>query len=351
MKGGFLGLKDDEGFWRRPLARQDRVLDRLLDRRPGLLLDAPCEVELPLRQSLPAVVGLVATYEQLHGLDPGRAGALAAVNVETSEVWAGTLEDLDGVEPPDDPGPPPATKGTGALVLLACARARTGLAWTPGASYLLSAHLRERASNRVPVRLVPGPQVYVDPAARALVLARRRAHALRHSPVGPLAEGGLDLGDPAAKALVPERPGLAARAERVVVMDPGAPAVLRVGLRAALRPWERARPARPGDPDLDARVSGVVPVTLLVTGALDAAPRVLALRVPVEDPLPHDLDADALDPDADGPEVALAFALDLLRLDGFPRAPGTYYVSVFSGEHMAGPAPVALVSPLSLRAP
>ncbi|MCO5165345.1 MAG: hypothetical protein M9894_03130 [Planctomycetes bacterium] len=343
MKGGFLNLEDDEAFWRRPLARQDRVIDRLLDRRPGLLLDAPCEVELPLRTTLPAVVGLVATYAQLHGLDPGRAGALAAVNVDTSEVWAGTIEDLDGVEPPEDPGPPPAAQGTGALVLLACARTRTGLAWTPGASYLLTAHLRERASNRVPVRLVPGPQVWVDPAAQGLVLARRRAHALRPSETGALADGALDLGDEAARALVPERPGLAAKVERVVVTDPGAPATLRVGLRAALRPWQRARPAQRGDPELDPRIVGVVPVTLLVTGAVEADPRVLALRVPVEGEV-----ADVGD-DADGPEVTGSFALDLLRLDGFPRAPGTYYVSAFSGAAMAGPAPVALVSPLSLR--
>lgn len=349
MKGGFLGFKDDDAFWGRPLAHQAKVIDRLLDRKPCLLLDAPSQAELPLRKGLPVVVALVATYEQLHGLDPGRAGALVAVNVDTTDVWAGTLEDLDGVEPTDDAGPPPATKGTGALLLLADARQRTTMGWTAGASYLLSALMRERGSNRVPVRLVPGPGVYVDPAVQALVRARRRAHALRPSSTGPLAGGGLDLDDAAARALVPGAPGLALTVDRVVVTDPGAPATLRVGLRAALRPWERARPAQKGDPELDARVSAVVPVALVVTGAIDAAPRVLTLRAPVLfDPEATPAE-DGPGPDDDGPEVAVSFAVDLRQVPGFPRDPGTYFVSAFSGAHAAGPAPVALVSPLSLK--
>lgn len=344
VKGGFLGLKDDDAFWRRPLAHQAKVVDRLLDRRPGLLLDAPTEVELPLRQALPAVVGLVATYEELHGMDPGRAGALVAVNVDTSDAWAGTVEDQEGFAPTEDVGPPPATAGTGALLLLADVRARTNLAWTPGATYVVSALLRERASNRVTIRLVPGPGVYVDPAAQELVRSRRRAHALRPGATGRLAEGGLDLTDAAAVELVPGTPGLALSVDRVVVTDPGAPATLRVGLRAALRPWERARPARRGDPELDVRVSAVVPLTLVITGALDADPRLLSLRVPIEAALPDDVD-----PQADGPEVVASFALDLRQQPGFPRAPGTYFVSAFTGVHAAGPAPVALVSPLSLK--
>lgn len=366
MKGGFLGFKDDDAFWGRPLAHQAKVIDRLLDRRPGLLLDAPTEVELPLRRGLPAVVALVATYEQLHGLDPARAGALVAVNVDTTDVWAGTIEDQDGVEPPEQVGPPPKTAGVGALLLLADARQRTNLAWTPGASYVLSAVLRERVSNRVPVRLASGPGVYVDPAVQALVQARRRAHALRPSATGPLggaddADAGegatLDLDDEAARALVPAAPGLAVSVDRVVVTDPGAPATLRVGLRALARPWERARPARPKDPELDPRVMAVIPVALVVTGADDAAPRVFTLRVPVlaepAEPASGGAEGDepppALPPDQDGPEVEVSFAVDLRRLEGFPRLPGTYFVSAFSGAHAAGPAPVALVSPLSLK--
>lgn len=330
-----MGLRDDDAFWQRPMARQDKVLGRLLDRKPGLLLDGPAEVTLPLRASLPVVVGLVATYEELHGLDPGRTGAVVAVNVDTSQVWAATLEDLENVEPGEDPGPPPALSGVGAMLFLVDVRARASLPWTAGASFIVSACLRERASNRLPVSLGAGPQVYVDPAVQELVHARRRAFALRVVPEA----GVLDLEDAAARALVPAAPGLSLTLDRVVVTDGATPATLRVGLRAAVRPWERARPERPGDPELDARVSAVVPVTLLVTGAVDAAPRALALRIPVMDELGDDPE----------PIVAAAFALDLRRLDGFPRDPGTYYVSAFSGAHAAGPAPVALISPLSLK--
>lgn len=345
MKGGFLGIKDDTAFWGQPLAHQAKVLDRLLDRRPGLLLDGPSEVEVPLRKTLPVVVGLVDTYERLHGLDPGRAGALVAVNVDTTDVWAATLEHVDG-EPEGPAGPPPRVSGVGAQLFLACARGRTNLAWAPGTTYLISALMRDRASNRLPVRLVPGPGVYQDPAVQAFVQARRRAHALRPSPVGPLAEGGLDPNDEAARALIPAAPGLALQVDRVVITDPGALATLRVGLRTTLRPWERARPARPGDPELDVRVSAVVPVVLVVTGAIDAAPRVLTLRAPVLDDLPLE---GGPGPEEDGPEVALSFAVDLRRIPDFPRAPGTYFVSAFAGPHAAGPAPVALVSPLSLE--
>ena len=250
MKGGFFGLADDDAFWQRPMARQDKVLGRMLDRKPGLLLDGPTDVTLPLRQSLPVVVGLVASYADLHGLDPGRTGVVVAVNVDTTEVWTGTLEDVENVEENEDPGPPPALAGVGSLLFFVDARARTKLPWAQGASFAVSVCLRDRASNRLRVALGAGPQAYVDPAVQELVLARRRAFALRIAPESE--EGGPDL----TAARSPTR-------------------------SVAVRPWERVRPKRPGDPELDRRVSAIVPVALLVTGAVDAAPRVLELRVPI----------------------------------------------------------------------
>lgn len=342
MKGGFLGLADDDAFWQRPMARQDKVIDRLLDRKPGLFLDGPAEVPLPRRASLPVVVGLVGTYKELHGLDPGRAGVIVAVNVDTSEVWAGTLEDVENVESEGDAGPPPALAGVGAQLFLVDVRDRARLPWAPGATFMLSACMRDRASNRLTVAIGAGPQVYVDPAAQELVLARRRAFALQVMPAEGEDEdeaGLLDREDAAARALVPAAPGLALTLDRVVVTDKGTPVTLRVGLRAAVRSWERARPARPGDPEFDPRVSAVVPVTLLVTGAIDAAPRTIALHVPVTDELGDD----------EAPVVTASFAVDLRRLPGWVKDPGTYYVSAFSGAHAAGPATVALISPLSLK--
>lgn len=340
MKDGFLGFEDDEAFWRAPLARQDVALARLIGRKvTTLALDAPTEVELPLRDTLPAVVGLVATYQELHGLDLGAACALVAVNVDTSEVVAANVEATDGFAEPASPGPAPAVKGKGALLLLACARARTGLAWAPGSSYLLSALLRDLTSRRVPVKLKAGPSTFVDPAALELIDERRRAFALR-----PRVAGGLDASDAAAAALVPKRPGLALSADRVVVLEPGARAVLRVGLRTSLRPWERV--TRAPWVDDDATITGVVPVTLVVCGAQRADPIVIPLRVPVRVDVPDDL---LETPAADGPEVTVSFALDLRRLEGFSPRPGTSFVSVYSGRHAAGPAPIALISPMALR--
>ena len=143
MKGGFLGLADDDAFWQRPMARQDKVIDRLLDRKPGLFLDGPAEVTLPRRASLPVVVGLVGTYQELHGLDPGRVGVIVAVNVDTSEVWAGTLEDVENVESEGDAGPPPALAGVGAQLFLVDVRDRARLPWAPGARPTM----RSRASG------------------------------------------------------------------------------------------------------------------------------------------------------------------------------------------------------------
>jgi hypothetical protein len=234
----------------------------------------------------------------------------------------------------------------GAQLFLVDVRDRARLPWAPGATFMLSACMRDRASNRLTVAIGSGPQVYVDPAAQELVLARRRAFALRVLPEQGQDENEdedepdlLDREDAAARALVPAAPGLALTVDRVVVTDKGTPVTLRVGLRAAVRSWERARPAKPGDPELDPRVSAVVPVTLLVTGAVDAAPRTIALHVPVTDELGED----------EAPVVTASFAVDLRRLTGFPRDPGTYYVSAFSGAHAAGPATVALVSPMSLK--
>jgi hypothetical protein len=337
VQGGFLGFKDDDAFWRNPMARQDKVIMRLLERKPGLLIDGPSEVASSMRQSLPVVVGLVMTYEELHGLDPGRVGAVVAVNVDTSQVWVTTFEDMENVEPESDPGPPPALSGVGAMLYLVELRERAALPWAQGTSFLVSACLRERASNRLAVTLGAGAQVYVDPAVQELVHARRRAFALQVSP--ELESGVLQLEDAPARKLVPAAPGMSIAVDRVVVTDGDTPVTLRLGLRAAVRPWERARPKQKSDPELDARVSAVVPITLLVTGAAEAAPRVIELRVPVMDELG----------DEPEPVGTASFAVDLRQLEGFPKLPGTYYVSAFSGAHAAGPATVATISPLSMK--
>lgn len=338
MKGGFLRYDDDEAFWREPLSRQRPALLELVERRSSTLaLDAPTAVDVAARGTLPAVVGLAATYQELHGTNLGLDAALVAVNPDTSEVFAAGVLPGENLERRSPGGPPPPVKGKGGLVLLTEARGRLGLPWAAGNRYLLSVALRHLASNRVPVALSAGPGAFVDPAAAELVLERRRAFALR--PTGE----ALDPADAAAKALVPPAPGLAVALDRVVVADPGAPATLRLGLRTSLRPWERVT-RQPWVSD-DPTITGVVPVTLVVCGAQDVAPVVLPLRVAVRDELPE-----GLAPDADGPEVALSFALDLRAVEGFPRRPGTWFVSAFSGAHAAGPAPVALISPLSLKA-
>jgi hypothetical protein len=98
----------------------------------------------------------------------------------------------------------------------------------------------------------------------------------------------------------------------------------------------RVEPRVEGEPTPDVgdpQAKAVIPIHLVVTGSDIPGPWVLALRVPVHQPLsPHPAEAEG------------HFTVDLFQIPQFPRTPMTYFITALSGEAVSRPAPIAIVS-------
>lgn len=354
---GPLGLADVE-FWDAPRRTEDEVHDRLLDEGfLGVVIDAPARVPVGKRGTLPIVAVHAATLRETATLSLRAALVAAAVRLETNEVrvaraFAPVSED-DVAPAGIDPG-----EGTSLRTFDVDLRDRLHLPWEAG-TWLVGFFLRERASNRVTVRLEAGGAPR-DAVAAAFVAAHRRPRYPQ--PIAPRPRPGKL---PSYEARpdsppVPAEPGIALAVERLVKDTGDATAVLRGSFRLPVLEREVVKPADAADTALvealpeaqrpaalkdglawqdpgDPRATAVVPITLVVTGSARPGPSVLALQVPSFDPV---------DPTADAPVVTGHFALDLREGLGWDRlADQTSFIYALSGKAMAGPAAVAVVDP------
>jgi hypothetical protein len=345
---GLLGLEDDD-FYDQPLADQAALSDRLFDQGfTGVGLDGPTTVDVERRATLPVVGARVATYEDMARVSFQRRAVLVATRLEANRTFAALATSPDELPPERPPAPRgdrPPTKGKGAVFALYDARARLGLPWRPG-TYLLGLLLQDVASPRLRVTLTEPPSALGDPETARWVAEHRRVGFPEH--VSPRLAPGEDLpryrpqGDDPTP---PAQPGLVLDATRVAVI--GRPCVVRGALRLTPRRGEVVRPRPAADDPMGSswqdvgedEATAVVAVTLVVVSSERGAPSVHVLQVPSRDPLP--------DPAAPG-EVTATFAVDLRTLGTFGRIE-TLFVYAFAGEHMAGPAPVGMISEEMLR--
>ncbi|MFO0628456.1 MAG: hypothetical protein U0325_22980 [Polyangiales bacterium] len=327
-----------DAFWADPLAAMEQeMIAAMRQGARGCIIDAPDIVELPMRPTLPLVGCDIAT-----DLEAAQWRFSAEAVVVATEVFTGATVVGKAFAPPRDLPPPRALPGvideqaasgsTFALDLFE----RPGLPRAPG-EWVVTVLARHRASNRVRLSVVDDPTVWRDPEVTRYLAERRRAEgppapwpppapagqampSYRHQPVSPRPPGG---------------PGIALRAERVVLMAPGARCVLAGALHLLVPPEARVPLAMrtPGGP------RAVLPVTLVLTSSDGSAPCTLRLQVPV-----YDL-SDAED------EAVGHFTLDLFDAPGFSRRPRTCFAFAFAGEEMAGPTPFALLDEAATRAP
>lgn len=361
---GPLGLKDAD-FWDDPRRTEDEVHERLLEQGfLGVVIDAPARVPLAARDTLPVCGVRVTTFAENRTLSIPAATVATASCLETHAVRAGMAFEQKPLAPRPrrDGGPDGPVEGVTIANFETDLRARLRIPWRPG-TWLVTFLVRDRTTNRVTVKLEQGGGGggFTDPAVAAVLAARRRPRYPQ--PVWPRPEPGKPLPSYAPRPdspPVPDAPGIALAVERLVRDTGDAQVVLRGSFRLPLLERELVKPADPADQaalealEDDARAAAladgmawqdpgdpeaaaVVPITVVATGALRAAPLVLHLQVPVRHPI---------DPTADAPEGTGHFALDLLALPGGERLRGqTSFIYALSGEALAGPATVALVDP------
>jgi hypothetical protein len=335
MSDQSLGLVDEE-YWTNPERAKEAAKTFADEGFGGVKLGAPGTVPIDVHDTFP-VVAL-------------RAGSIAdhwAVSFNEHALWASM--DLGAnrltVRPAGDPevetppaNPEDAPSGYMVEPFVVDLRDALSLKWQPG-RHLVTVVMRERVSNRADVTLKYSTRKFEDPEVAKFLEAKKATPAppvVTPPPGDPLPSYEKRDDSPP----IPEKPGIALAAERVLVFTPDAQVILRGSFRLPVLPKEVVVPAepKPGEApaaDVGPPPTAVVGIALLVTGSDLPAPGLAQLTVPSYDPIPDG---------EKNPVVTGHFALDLLQLGVVPDQPQTLFVYAFSGEVMEGPFPIALIS-------
>lgn len=333
MEQGLLGLNDAD-FWDNYEQRLDAQGDKILDQigRGGenvFALDAPQQVDISQRQSLP-VIGLrfgTGAFLANHAYtEQALIVATDLVNNKTYVDLAVTPRDLPS-EPTPHTGPVPTGRGGGGFNI--DVRERLNLPWVPG-EYLITVVMSELVTNRVRVRLVETKQ---DPAVAAFV-AQERAKlplpAINPQPGRPVPSYVRQSASPD----LPTQTGIALALPRVSVMEKTKECI---GYGSVRVPQVAARRLKANEA-IQAEgksVSALVPIKLFATGDFIGLPYVWDLVVPSFDS-PQQIDASG--------QVTGQFALDLCHNAPLATKEITHFFYAFSGETMTGPVPMAFIT-------
>ena len=297
MEQGELGLTDTQ-FWENLVDHEDRILDGFDEREfQGLVLDGPRQVRLSSGPDLPLVGVRASSIRDEALLSHYLRLVLVVSRLEGDEVRAGTAfrinEDARGRGRPRDGATFPEGRAV-KLFGIAASERIDDLPWQAGT---LQAHLLlyDQRSNGVTVSLV-GNQVQ-DPVVREFLAAQKQPGYPRAvwPAVGALRSDGHPYRARPDSPPVPGRSGIALAVERVVVKRPRATCVVRGSFALPVRERDVVRPPPPppGDGWVDVgdpAAKAVLPITLVLTGDTIADPILVHLHVPAYDAVaPGDL--------------------------------------------------------------
>lgn len=201
-------------------------------------------------------------------------------------------------------------------------------------SYVVTAILLDKVSNRTRMKVVESAGFEdgeVDVYLRE-VLARR-AKPLAVNP--PVADPVPDYRPQASSPAIPDDTGLMLTAPRVSALSPDERCILRGSFRLPIYPQHKVKiPDNWHPPIAYPEEVARVPVSLLLTGSVDAQPQLVRLVVPCYDPLVE----------RDGATIAVGtFAVDLCTLPEVKLSAQTYFIYGFAGEVMTPAVPAAFV--------
>jgi hypothetical protein len=342
-----LGLKNED-FWNNPhelVAPMRRKL--AMERKAILAFDAPTEVLIEGRETLPAqVVRIAASARMQERPFPGTAlvvGVDIAENVVRAAGAVRPTERETGPEPKSTV--PPSPTGMGAESFTIDLRERLNLPWEPS---LIHSRLIiwDEVSPARPVTLKAGK--FEDQEVvkfRTEQREKTNVAVVTPAPGEPFATYKRGKHTPA----VPEERGIAIAVPRVFPLDEGEPCVMHAAFRLAILKRHivpSTSVAKAGTEEVfaqyaervkagEAMPTGVVPITLVATGTESTGPYVWRLIVPTHDKIAWG---------EKGAEVTGCFSIDLRTLEGFDRRPQTWFIYAFSSEVMAGPTTIGLTT-------
>ena len=351
MSNGSFQMSDRE-FWEQPAKAYDKAYEEtVLERKPGFLIDAPEIVDFEGRSSIPVPVFYAMKQKDSWGIELLRDGVIVASRLEDRGCWAGTVRKMTGEddETLPDPasllrpsGPPPKPDKIEEQFVVANLRETPQIPWERG-TYEARVLIRDQVSNAVRSVIQDPPPPFNDPEV-AKFLAARKAPPPAPAPVSP--KPAVPFPSYVKEEDSPEIPaevGISFSLPRVVILELGARAIVKLSFRLAEMPGDVVLPAV--DPITAMLVepvasppTAIVPLHLLLTGSLESDPALLHLRVPVWD---------SIDENAPGArEVTGHVTLDLFQLYP-PLMQGkaqTFFVYAISGEIFEGPVLMALVT-------
>ncbi|MBV1858259.1 MAG: hypothetical protein KUG77_07595 [Nannocystaceae bacterium] len=348
MDNGRFGLSDHD-FWHEPYKNADVLVEQGIDTEDTTLqLDAPREVSVDQRSTLPFAALYVRTLNEAAQLDAVRALLLVVVRHEDNALFVGPALRKDK-RPAGGKATNPPKPGLKGSFYVADAASQLGIPWSRG-TYTLRALIRERHSNPCQTQIGALSTDFRDDAVEAYVEARREEHdasppqsvwpplPVIRGAIGRVLDGGIDPfpnyrkreGSPE----LPEGAGIRFAVDRVAEPGEGRRCVLRGSFRLPATDLERVpfdpatgRPVEVGAPGATA----VVKIHLVGTGTRVVGPMVLPLRVPSFDPL-----------GPPGGFVTGFFNIDLFAVTGVQQSPGTYFFTVFSRDQSFGPVPLGI---------
>lgn len=346
---GPLKLSDDD-FWGHPeRTRREAARPFVKARQEALLLDAPLQVQLNARETLPLQVLRVATPSSFQRQAFDRYAVLVTTDLVNNITLAATavapsIDETSAPEPIDASLPLPEGIGTEAYTI--DLRERLNLPWEPGRLLVRLIMLDQITAPR-PVELQRSV-AFEDRAVQefqALARLRTQVPALTPPPDAALHALQREAKVPA----LPDGLGLNLAAPRVCSMNTSAPCVLRASFRLPVLKRHILPPGLKGSTGAgteairaqfaQASAQGlplplaVVPITLVATGSESAEPLVWRLVVPVHN---------AIDYSHEQPQAIGSFSLDLRGLQGFEAQEQTLFVYAFSDAAMFGPLPIGL---------
>lgn len=289
----------------------------------------------------PPVVTADAEALPLHGIhvaslaDAGArrfeaSAVVVASRAETGQLFAASAwpppQEAEPEPEPPSGDPPEGFTGRGFTLDLFD---RPGLPRKPG-SYVARLLVGGLASNAVRTELRASR--FRDPEVERF-LREKLLEAGPRPPWPRPGEASARYGDVPEAPPAPANGGVALAVDRVVLLERGARCMLRGGFRLVAHAHEVVREGHLPVADGERRPTAVVSVPVVVTGTAFAGPLVLDLALPSYDPV---------DPSF---VVTGRFELDLLALPGMWRTPQTHFLYAVRGEHLAGPAVAAFVTP------
>jgi hypothetical protein len=320
MSTGPLGFRSGD-FWSDTAKTRDEVHQRLIDEDfIGLIIDAPTQVNIDERQTLPVIGWRSAAMWQAQRTNFQKFALITALQVRTGRLLANRAQVQRNFSEviPDDDGDP----GEGMILSefdLDLRERLPDLPWEQD-RYLLTVILQEQISNRLAVDLV---------SARGRVSGRldeRPTQTLIPPPGDPLPSYRVQRDS----LPLPKKAGIDLFSERGPITT-DARCVIRGSYRLPLLRQHllslRTSILTEGCEESD--LEAVVPLTLLLTGSEAPGPFLIPMHVPSY----NNLDSDSL-----VPQVTGTFALDLFETEALRhREPQVYYLYAFSGEIMGGP--------------